>query len=380
MSCDKSQQKFIGDGAAVLFEFSFEYEKQTDVVVSLWDQATLRYVPTTEYTFENATTIRFNTAPPANPDLEENILIARVTNVAEMIAVFYPGSSIRAQDLNDDFEQLRMAIEEGQCGREELYDYINGFFWNKTDETIYTNDRWVADDNHVASTGAIDHHINDSILINWSNRAVTRQQQIEGNAIINDEHLFTTSAAAARHDTYHQASTPTPVPVEQPGKQWFDTATLDNYYWDANAGAWVDMGNAGPAGPAGDFGPPGRVIVGDNPPTEYPAVGDNQARPLESGDLWYNSILARLYIWYVDNTGGQWVSVSITGPQGPAGPDGQPGPGGGIPEAPLDGEIYGRQNGNWVTGVVTGANLMEPLQLTAGGQVQINLQILNAIL
>jgi hypothetical protein len=35
-----------------------------------------------------------------------------------MIATYYPGSSIRAQDLNDDFDQLRFAIQEGRCDLE----------------------------------------------------------------------------------------------------------------------------------------------------------------------------------------------------------------------------------------------------------------------
>jgi len=52
-----------------------------------------------------------------------------------------------------------------------------------------------------------------------------------------------------------------------------------------------------------------------------------------------------LYVYYVDNTGPQWVSVAKTGPQGPPGPDG---PSGGLQDAPDDGTLYGRQNEQWV--------------------------------
>ena len=45
---------------------------------------------------------------------------------------------------------------------------------------------------------------------------------------------------------------------------------------------WVSFTQSGPPGPTGDYGPPGKVIIGDNPPTEYPAVGDNQLLDLLS--------------------------------------------------------------------------------------------------
>jgi hypothetical protein len=45
-----------------------------------------------------------------------NIRIRRSTDVNPLIAQFNPGSAIRARDLNDNFEQLQLAIEETQCG------------------------------------------------------------------------------------------------------------------------------------------------------------------------------------------------------------------------------------------------------------------------
>ena len=78
------------------------------------------------------------------------------------------------------------------------------------------------------------------------------------------------------------------------------------------------------------FGPPGKVIISDSPPTEYPAVDTNESRPLESGDLWFDSYNVLMYVFYIDNVGpGQWVSTTITGPQGPPGEPGDPGSDGG---------------------------------------------------
>ena len=442
MSCDSVQIKYIGDGSTTLFTFPFEYERQADVVVGIWDQPTLRYVPTTEYTFENATTIRFNTAPAVDADRSDNILIARVTNIDEMLAVFYPGSSIRAQDLNDDFEQLRMAIQEGRCGIEDLYKYIDRYFWNKNEETIYTSDDWVADDDHIATTGAIQGQLDKNVD---KSDVISRKDQTDGNwlkdgDLDDDDHLASAAAISERHDPFFQPNQPTPVPTFRiPGRRWFDNDDARDMVWDQSVQTWVDATNAGPVGPQGPEGT-FSTIVSDDAPTVR-----NNGQALQNGDVWFNSQIGESFVWYMDGTSNQWVSISPAGPQGPQGiegpqgpggdaqtvivsdhppalnvngepvvngdlwfnsangilftrydgtwvstslvgppgppgQDGAAGPGGGIPEAPIDGEIYGRQNGNWVTGVVTGANLVEPLQLTAGGQVQINLQILNAIL
>ena len=38
--------------------------------------------------------------------------------------------------------------------------------------------------------------------------------------------------------------------------------------------------------------------------------------------MWWDSNHTILFVYYVDNTGPQWVSVSKAGPVGPAGPPG----------------------------------------------------------
>ena len=138
---------------------------------------------------------------------------------------------------------------------------------------------------------------------------------------------------------------------------WFDTATLGDYLWDSNAGAWVDMENAGPVGSQGDFGPAGKVIISDKPPTKYPASDSNVERELEAGDLWWSSATVNLYIYYIDNTGPQWVSISKVGPTGPDGPPGPPGQ-----DASAPGPSY---------------TFTAPLKETAG-VVSIDLQIINS--
>ena len=97
-----TQNTYTGDGATVLFSFTFPYLETTDIKVSL--DGTI----TTAYTLANATTIQFNTAPANGVAIR----IYRVTDDAALAAQFYPGSAIRSQDLNDNFTQNLYVTQE----------------------------------------------------------------------------------------------------------------------------------------------------------------------------------------------------------------------------------------------------------------------------
>lgn len=99
-----TQNLYTGDGSTVLFSFTFPYLEESDIFVSI-DGTT-----TTEYSLANATTIQFNTPPASGAELR----IFRVTDTEELISTFYPGSTIRAQDLNDDFTQTLYVAQEVQ--------------------------------------------------------------------------------------------------------------------------------------------------------------------------------------------------------------------------------------------------------------------------
>jgi hypothetical protein len=112
--CDSTKIEYQGDGSTTLFSFPFEYAEQSDVKVYLWNDTL--YELNTDWTWANATTIQFNSAPPApNPAGVNNIRIVRETSIDPLSATFYPGASIKAKDLNDNFEQLQFAIEENRC-------------------------------------------------------------------------------------------------------------------------------------------------------------------------------------------------------------------------------------------------------------------------
>lgn len=97
-----TQNTYTGNGATVLYSFTFPYLETTDVKV------TINGTPTTAYTFANATTIQFNTAPANGAAIR----IYRDTDDASLAATFYSGSAIRAQDLNDNFTQNLYVTQE----------------------------------------------------------------------------------------------------------------------------------------------------------------------------------------------------------------------------------------------------------------------------
>jgi hypothetical protein len=96
---------YTGNGSNKLFSITFPYLETTDVDVYL--NGTLQTI-TTQYTFANATTIEF-VAAPANGAV---VLLDRSTDDAALQATFFPGSSVKAADLNDNFDQTLYVVQE----------------------------------------------------------------------------------------------------------------------------------------------------------------------------------------------------------------------------------------------------------------------------
>ena len=100
-----TQNTYTGNGSTVLFSFTFPYLETTDIKVSL------NGVSTTAYTLANATTVQLNSAPANGVAIK----IYRETDDSSLNAQFNPGSSIRAQDLNNNFTQGLYIAQETQA-------------------------------------------------------------------------------------------------------------------------------------------------------------------------------------------------------------------------------------------------------------------------
>ena len=96
---------YTGNGSNKLFSITFPYLETSDINVYL--NGVLQTI-TTQYSFANATTVEF-VAAPANGAV---ILLDRSTDDQTLQATFFPGSSIKANDLNFNFDQVLYLAQE----------------------------------------------------------------------------------------------------------------------------------------------------------------------------------------------------------------------------------------------------------------------------
>ena len=250
-ACDSVRIRYKGNGAQKQFTFPFTYMHWYDVTAAIWDETKKEYVDQkNKFVFANATTIEFLSAPPAPLDpTRYHILIRRATSLEQMIATFYPGSSIRAEDLNDDFDQLRLAIQEGRCSIEAKLSDLQTEFWGKK-----------------SIRSRVDYSKPEPPF-----DVIYRRDQEEGywRPDGDQEAVATTGAIAARHDNIVQDNVPVNPVQQQKGKKWINTVDCWEGYWEPQADAWVAYVNTGPrgaqgatgaTGPTGPPGPPLNIV------------------------------------------------------------------------------------------------------------------------
>jgi len=150
---------FTGNGSTVDYSFTFPYLAETDIKVSLGG------VITTNWSLHNATTIRFSAPSGGATTYQESggapkssvaIRLYRDTNDEALRATFYPGSAIRANDLNENALQNLYVTQEA-------HDKL-GKAWSEGDETIDSTETWyTTDDTRIATTKAIENRITAKI-------------------------------------------------------------------------------------------------------------------------------------------------------------------------------------------------------------------------
>jgi hypothetical protein len=130
---------YTGNGSNKLFSITFPYLDTTDVDVYL------NGVLQTAYSFANATTIEFVTAPANGV----TVVLQRTTNKENLNSTFFPGSSIRASDLNENFDQLLYISQENTDVVNNLPVTVTMLRWKKTataGQTVLTGN----DDNAIS--------------------------------------------------------------------------------------------------------------------------------------------------------------------------------------------------------------------------------------
>ena len=117
-----TQNEHSGNGTLRRFSFTFPYIKEDDVKVSVrTSNDDVTTLASTAYTFPSATEIQLNAVTETDfqestgaPKTGVTLRVFRETDIDNPKAVFYPGSSVRAQDLNDNTLQNLYAEQERQ--------------------------------------------------------------------------------------------------------------------------------------------------------------------------------------------------------------------------------------------------------------------------
>ena len=297
MACTDVQTIQAGNGSKTQFSFDFPYIFKSEIHVYFWNAVTKEYDEklTTDSTYPwritdaNPTIVEFTSTAPPSPATPvdpgeptvDNVKIRRITKVDDIRALFNPGSAIRSDDLNKNFEQLRYAIQEANCAGipDDVDAYLKNYYWNKFDETVYSTETWDSDNDQVATTQAIDARIDSKIdsaltldivgadgvnitddspnsgqiTVGLSNSSVdldkikdedkiTYAEQNAGSPSPADTNIFTASAAARRFDTLVQTGTPSGSDW-QVGKTWLQNdADKTLSVWDGNSWEGISSG------------------------------------------------------------------------------------------------------------------------------------------
>mgnify|MGYP001807459641 CR=1 FL=1 len=179
MSCTDVQTIQAGNGSKTQFSFDFPYIFKSEIHVYFWNVTTKEYDEklTTDGTYPwqitdaNPTIVEFTSTAPPTPTAPtdpgeptvDNVKIRRITKVDDIRALFNPGSAIRSDDLNRNFEQLRYAIQESGCQGipDDVDAYLKTYYWDRFDNTLYAADTWVSNDTKIATTAAMDQRFQD---------------------------------------------------------------------------------------------------------------------------------------------------------------------------------------------------------------------------
>jgi hypothetical protein len=220
MSCADVQTIQAGNGTKTQFSFDFPYIFKSEIHVYFWNATTKEWDEklTTDSTYPwqvtdaNPTIVEFtSTAPPApatpvdpNETSVDNVRIRRITNIEDIRALFSPGSAIRSDDLNNNFEQLRYAIQESNCPgvTDEVYEYLLENYWDRFDNTLYSADTWRSDDATIATTAALDQRFQDEV-----NDTLTKAELAAASDVMPDDDVAVPTTGATKDYIDHVIET-----------------------------------------------------------------------------------------------------------------------------------------------------------------------------
>ncbi len=196
MACTDVQTIQAGNGSKTQFSFDFPYIFKSEIHVYFWNVTTKEYdeVLTTDATYPwqvtdaNPTIVEFTSTAPPSPAAPtdpgeptvDNVKIRRITQLDDISALFNPGSAIRSDDLNKNFEQLRYAIQEANCPGipDDVDAYLKEYYWDRFDNTLYSADAWRSDDATIATTASLDQRFQDEVNDTFTKAELATASQV----------------------------------------------------------------------------------------------------------------------------------------------------------------------------------------------------------
>jgi len=132
-TCHDPIERFNGDGSQATFTYAFPKYEADDVFVYVWNDTTKVYdlkTVDTHYTHNSTNsqiTFTSGNIPASPPSSEfENIIILRKTDICNPKADYNPGSSIRAEDLDNNQTQVLYALQERLLGSDVINPSFEG--------------------------------------------------------------------------------------------------------------------------------------------------------------------------------------------------------------------------------------------------------------
>ena len=294
-------KEYQGNRSQRDYTFEFEYYETSEIHVSVYNSDSMEWEGLDAWRLINPTTVRLD-----NPT-EERIRIYRCTDLHPMRAVFQPGTAIKAKDLNNNFDQVRNAIEEAKCCASDAlneidYGYnlwlnrievgstdprtgvegdlvksnsdlvindnvvastkwIDNRYWDQCDETTYSYDNWFdeMDDVHVPTVLAVEQRLVTLQALEGVKKVtgIMQREQKWDESVTNDDHVATTDAIVERLDHELSVSSDSGNTWLQPGKIWIKSDTAELFYRRAEGTQWIQLDTKGDQGEQGIQGPPG---------------------------------------------------------------------------------------------------------------------------
>ncbi len=166
--------------------------------------------------------------------------------------MFNPGSAIRSDDLNSNFEQLRFAIQESLCPditEAEVVTYLQNYYWNNFEDTIYSTDTWSSSDTKIATSAAIQGQLDNIDISQIKDDDIILTSAYSSTWDNEDDKIAAAGALAARHDLVVNTDVNPPTTL-QTGKQWLSIAPGNQVHKIYDGSGWRTVAVGQPFSPA----------------------------------------------------------------------------------------------------------------------------------